>query len=280
MRELVHLSRCLNRMRLASHFAVLSLLVSPVLAADLPSFEAASVKHSDPRAKNLGANACTGGPGTSDPGMLHCTNSSLSRFILLAYDVKWYELISPDWVIQGGSENGYDVTAKIPAGTSKEDYRLMLQHLLADRFGLVVHRETRELPVYFLLPGKGKPNMIPSSAPAPPGPRCAMSFAQNHFHWVCHNTLMKDFVESLETQFWSDVIDRTGLSGEYDLTLDFIPAQSWQDKVGWSPSSAIVDETAPLDTAISNQLGLRIEKGKGPVKVLVVDKAEKNPTEN
>ena len=211
---------------------------------------------------------------------LHCTNSSLALFILQAYDLKWYKLISPDWVIHGGSASGYDVTAKIPPGTSKGYYRLMLQHLLDDRFHLVVRRETRELPVYSLVRGPGKPKIIPSSSSAPPGPRCAMSMVKNHFHWACHNTLMKDFVESLETQFWSDVIDRTGLSGEYDLTLDFIPAQSWQDKVGWSPSSAIVDETAPLDTAISNQLGLRIEKGKGPVKVLVVDKAEKNPTEN
>jgi len=53
----------------------------------------------------------------------------------------------------------------------------VLQHLLADRFHLVVHRETRESPVYLLLSGKGKPKVVPSSSPAPPSPRCAMSFA-------------------------------------------------------------------------------------------------------
>jgi len=263
-----------------SSIPVLSLLVSTVLAADLPSFEAASVKHSDPAAKSLGPNVCTGGPGTPDPGMLHCTNSALSLYILLAYEVKWYQLASPDWVIHGGSESGYDVNAKIPPGTSKGDYRLMLQHLLADRFGLVVHREARELPVYSLVSGKGKPKIFPSSSPAPPGPRCAMSFVENHFHWVCHNTLMKDLAGNLETQFWSNVTDRTGLSSEYDFTLDFIPAESWQAKVGWSPSSAITDDTPPLETAISEQLGLKLERGKGPVQVLVVDKAEKNPVEN
>jgi uncharacterized protein (TIGR03435 family) len=263
-----------------SSIAVLSLLVSPVVAADLPSFEAASVKHSDPKAKSLGSNVCTGGPGTSDPGMLHCTNTGLSLYILLAYDVKWYQLVSPDWVIHGGSETGYDVTAKIPAGTSKGDYRLMLQRLLADRFGVVVHRETRELPVYSLASGKGKLKMVPSSSPAPPGPRCATSFVENHFHLACHNTLMKDLAGNLETQFWSNVADKTGLSGEYDFTLDFIPAESWQAKVGWSPSSAITDNTPSLDAAISEQLGLKLERGKGPVEVLVVDKAEKNPTEN
>jgi uncharacterized protein (TIGR03435 family) len=63
------------------------------------------------------------------------------------------------------------VTAKIPPGTSKSDYRLMPQHLLADRFHLVVHRETRELPVYSLVSGKGKPKVVPSSSPTGEGPR-------------------------------------------------------------------------------------------------------------
>lgn len=74
---------------------VATLLMSSLLAADMPSFETASVKHSDPKGRTSGANTCTGGPGTSDPGMLHCTNSSLALLIIQAYNVKWYELISP-----------------------------------------------------------------------------------------------------------------------------------------------------------------------------------------
>jgi uncharacterized protein (TIGR03435 family) len=264
---------------LCSPIAVLSLLVPAALAADLPSFEAASVKHSDPNSRS-GLNVCTGGPGTSDPGMLHCVNSSLSLFILEAYDVKWYQLVAPDWVIRGGSQSGYDVTAKIPPGTSKSDYRLMLQHLLADRFHLVVHREARELPVYSLVSDPGKPKIVASSSAAPPGPRCALSMVKNHFHLVCHNTPLKDLAGNLETQFWSTVTDATGLSGEFDFTLDFIPATEWQDRVGWSPSSAIADDTPTLDAAISKQLGLKLKKGKGPVQVVVVDTAEKNPTGN
>jgi len=267
------------RRALRSLIAVLSLLVSSVLAADLPSFEAASVRHSDPQSQG-GPNACAGGPGTSDPGMLHCINSSLATFVLQAYDVKWYELVSPDWVIQGGSKTGYDVTAKIPPGATKADYRLMLQHLLTDRFHLVVHRETRELSVYSLVSAKAKPSMVPSSSPAPLGPHCATSFIKNHFHLVCHNTSVKALAEYLETQFWTTVTDQTGLSREYDFILDFIPAESWQAKVSWSPSSAITDETPTLDTAISEQLGLKLVRGKGPVPVLVLDKADKNPTEN
>jgi uncharacterized protein (TIGR03435 family) len=156
----------------------------------------------------------------------------------------------------------------------------MLQRLLADRFHLVVHRESRELPVYSLVPGTGKPKLILSSSPAPPGPRCATSMVKNHFHWACHNTLLKDLAGNLETLFWSDVIDETGLNGEYDFTLDFIPTEEWQGRVGWSPSNAIADDTPTLDTAISAQLGLKLKREKRPVQVLVFDKAEKNPTEN
>lgn len=259
--------------------AVPTFLIPSGLGDDLPSFEAASVKHSDPNSRG-GPNVCTGGPGTSDPGLLRCTNSSLAQLILQAYDLKWYKLKSPDWVIQGGSASGYDVIAKLPPGVSKANFRLMLQHLLADRFHLVVRHESRELPVYSLLPGPGKPKIVPSSAPAPPGPRCAMSMVKNHFHLACHNTLLKDLAGNLETQFWSDVTDETGLTGEYDFTLDFIPAEEWQARVGWSPSSSIADDSPILTDAISDQLGLKLRRAKGPVEVLVVDKAEKNPTGN
>lgn len=264
---------------LAWLIAIFSIWIPSGLGTDLPSFEAASVKHSDPDSRG-GSNVCAGGPGTSDPGLLHCTNSSLALLILQAYDLKWYKLISPDWVIHGGSASGYDVTAKVPPGTSKADYRLMLQHLLVDRFHLVVHHDTRELPVYSLVPGPGKPKIAPSSSLVPPGPRCATSMVKNHFHLACHNTLLKDLAGNLETQFWSDVTDETGLTGEYDFTLDFIPTEEWQGRVGWSPSSAIADDTPTLDNAISQQLGLKLRRGKGPVQVLVVDKAEKNPTGN
>ena len=259
--------------------ALLTLSVSSGFSNNLPSFDAGSVRHSDLNSRS-GPNVCTGGPGTPDPGMFHCTNSSLALLVLEAYDVKWYKLLSPDWVIHGGSLSGYDVTAKIPPGTSKADFRLMLQRLLADRFHLAVHRESRELPVYSLIPGAGKPKLVPSSAPAPPGPRCGMSMVKNHFHLACHNTTLKDLASNLETQFWSDVTDETGLVGEYDFALDFLPPEEWQGRTGWSTSSAIADDTATLDTAISEQLGLRLKKGKGPVEVLVVDKADKNPTEN
>lgn len=196
--------------------AALGLLFS-ALADDLPRFEVASVKLSDPMHKKSDINVCTGGPGTSDPGMLRCRNSSLSMYISIAYDVRWYQLIAPDWVMQGGADSTYDITAKLPLGTSKEEYRLMMQQLLADRFHVGVHRENRDLPVYSLVLGTGKPKMVPSSSPEPPSQRCRMFLVKNRFSWDCRNTLLKDLARDLEGQLFSSVADERGFQDRTTL---------------------------------------------------------------
>ena len=261
--------------------SILSIVAAALAAqaADQPSFEAASVKRADPAQRSLGSNTCTGGPGTSDPSMLRCTNAALSPFVMLAYDEKAYTIVSPDWVILGGADNGYDITAKIPPGTTKEQYRLMLQRLLAERFHLKAHRETRELPVYAIVRGKGQPKMTPSAGPAPPGSRFAQSFTNNHFRWTMRDYKIADLAGGLESQLWSPVTDETGLAGEYDFTLEFVPSERWQMKTGWAPSGEGADGPS-LFTAISEQLGLKLESRKGPVPVLVVDSADKVPVAN
>jgi uncharacterized protein (TIGR03435 family) len=213
--------------------------------------------------------------------MLRCTNAALSVFVLQAYDVKYYELISPDWVIHGGAETGYDVAAKIPPGTTKPQYQAMLRSLLADRFHLVAHRETRELPVYALTPGKGKPRLTPSAGPAEPGKRRYESFfVRGHFEWTYRNTTLASLAGALETQLWSPVSDETGLSGEYDFTLTFMPDEKWKARAGWNRPDTPGDDTPNLFGAVSDQLGLKLEPRKGPVTVLVVDSANKTPVEN
>ena len=137
-------------------------------SGEQPAFEAASVKRSNPESTAM-ANNCHGGPGTSDPGLLTCTNSALAQLIAAAYSIKSYELVSPEWVLQGGSAEGYDVVARIPPATTREQYRLMLQRLLTERFLLAVHRETKDLPGYVLLLGKGGPKITPSATAPPPG---------------------------------------------------------------------------------------------------------------
>jgi uncharacterized protein (TIGR03435 family) len=259
-------------------FAIL-LTCSAQTASDDPAFEVASVKKADPNSI-APPNVCKGGPGTSDPGLFSCTNEALSGLILQAYHLQFYELVSPDWVIYGGRANGYDVAAKIPPGTDRDRFRLMLQKLLADRFHLAVHKEPRERTVYVLQLGKADPKLVHSTAPPPPGPRTSYDFPSGHMRFSMHNSPLSTLVGFLTVPVAAPVTDETGLQGDYDLTLEFIPDERW---LGFAsvPHDAKADAAVPdLSRAVEEQLGLRLEARKRPVEVLVVDRAEKVPVAN
>jgi uncharacterized protein (TIGR03435 family) len=137
------------------------------------SFDVASVKPAAPSGDGLVMRRMSGGPGSNDPGTLTLTNATLKLMVVRAYDLKPYQVEGPDWI----DSIGYDVTAKVPPGTTKEQFQQMLQTLLAERFKLTVHRATRQLPVYALVVAKGGPKMkeveapaIPEVPPAGPGP--------------------------------------------------------------------------------------------------------------
>lgn len=258
-------------------FAGPSLAQSPT---DKPTFEVVSVKRSVPG--NNQPNGCRGGPGSSDPGMLTCTNSALAMLVSTAYNLQFYELISPEWLIHGGSEEGYDIVARIPPGATKEQYRLMLQKLLADRFHLAAHRGSRDLPKYALVLGKGKPRLTQPVEPPPPGPGVAQAIVNGHLRFSLHNKPLVSLADFLTTVLTGPVSDETGIAGNYDITLEFMPDDRWR---GFPylprPNDAAGADAVPnLITAIQEQLGLKLETRKGPVSVLVVDHADKAPVEN
>jgi uncharacterized protein (TIGR03435 family) len=145
-------------------------------AANLPSFVAASVKPAEPSS----VYRCWGGPGSPDPGQLTCTNAPLIVLLTNAYGVKSYQIEGPEWL----NSERFDIIAKVPAGATKEQYNLMLQNLLATRFKLTLHHQTKELPMFALVVGKGGPKMklsqdepaapskqeAPTAPPPPPPP--------------------------------------------------------------------------------------------------------------
>jgi uncharacterized protein (TIGR03435 family) len=109
-------------------------------------FEVVSIKHSDPK---LMGSVWRGGPGSSAPGRFTAENTTSATLASHAYGTKYgYEL---DWKSGWMGAELYDVVANVPAGATKEQFRIVLQRLLAERFGLVVHRETRQLPGYRLV---------------------------------------------------------------------------------------------------------------------------------
>ena len=237
----------------AAPFAAMCLLIPGAhgqpASPPRPEFEVASVKPHE-----------TGGsPHVSiahDPGRLAYTNISVRGLIKEAYRLKVYPLSrGPDAL----STDRYDVTAKLPPNTSKEQVMLMLQALLADRFKLVVHRETKELPIYTLVVEKSGPKFreVPDDGSAP-------ETGSGDGHQIkAHHISMKSLAATLQGWIGDTVIDATGLTGLFDLKLDF------------NVDESLSSEGPTVFEAVQRQLGLKLEARKGPVEVVVIDHVEK-----
>lgn len=260
-------------------------------SAPAPTFEVASIKPAPPPSGMM-MRIQMGG----DPGRINYQNVSLRDVMKQAYDVKDYQITGPDWL----ASLRWNITAKMPEDTSKAQVRLMLQSLLADRFHLELHRETKELPTYALVVAKGGPKLKVSEdqPPAgaegrgPGGGRMMMRPGRLEGHAFT----MSQLSDMLARQVGRPILDMTGLTGNYDFTLEFTPdAQQNMAMMQGLPmpmpmggeaadkakAEAHASEGgASLFSALQEQLGLKLESRKGPVEILVVDKVEKAPTEN
>jgi len=248
-----------------------------------PAFEVASVK---PNTSGDGRVLMTPQPG----GRLNLVNVPLRLMIRYAYRVQDFQVVGgPDWL----STARFDVVAKAEGGNpSQEDLQLMLRSLLADRFKLVVRPDKREMPTYSLVPAradgktgaqlrKSDANCGPATAPsAPPAPgqlpSCGSMLGFGNLK--ARGSTMAALASTLSTFAGRIVVDRTGLAGGYDVDLNWTPDQIPRP-VGDQPvqvNGVTVDPNGPsLFTALQEQLGLKLESTKGPVDVLVVERAEK-----
>ncbi|HLX46608.1 MAG TPA: TIGR03435 family protein [Bryobacteraceae bacterium] len=252
------------------------------------AFEVASVKAAKQPINFVRSN---GGPGTDDPGLYNCENCSLNVLISYAFGVEYFRVIDPGWMQQ----TAFVINARVPARTTKEQFREMLQNLLAERFHLAVHREKREMTAYELLVGKGGPKLKPAEEEAaqdgskkagtpesklgtdgyptlPDGYQ--MSWISDRARMRYPRQTMKQFVGLLEGQLGGPVVDSTGLTGKYDIELYWASDDFSSDRAGAS-------EPRPnLVQALQQQLGLRLVKKREPIEVIVVDRCERVPTEN
>jgi uncharacterized protein (TIGR03435 family) len=192
----------------------------------------------------------------------------------------------PAWT----NTDGFDIEAKVaPADLPTlnkmtfEQRRTMFQSILTDRFKLVVHHETRELPIYVLSVAKGGPKLKPSAPddPAAPTPR-RRGMMINNGEVTANNAQLSMLVTVLSRTLGRTVIDKTGLSGTYDFSLTFAPEDGGSQQPGAAGGAlpASPSDSAPsIFTAMQEQLGLKLESTKGPVDVIVIDHIEK-PSEN
>jgi uncharacterized protein (TIGR03435 family) len=298
------------------------LLFCSCSAAFAQSFEAASIKPAAPMPPGRMMIGARGGPETPEPGQMSFINVSLSDLIQNAYDVKNYQISGPGWL----ESVRFDIEAKVPAGTTKAQSKAMLQNLLAERFKLVLHHSTKEGSIYALMVAKNGPKLKesvddPNAAPVadrantpvrvtmgkdgmpqlPPGAGrrggMMMMAPGGRMRMMVNGATIAKFIDMLGTQLDRPVVDLTGLTGKYDITLDFAPDQAaMQAKMaamgvgpppGMTPdggggAGAMPDAgpAATIFSALPDQLGLRLDARKGPIDLLVIDSVQKTPTEN
>jgi uncharacterized protein (TIGR03435 family) len=238
-------------MKRAALCAVILLTRSMALsqpATARPAFEVASVKPSAP--------GSSGGGITPGPDGLTARNVTLLFCIRIAYDVQEYQVSGPGWL----NNDQYDIAAKTGAPVSQDQLRLMLQTLLADRFRLVLHHETRPRTVFTLVVGKDGTKLHEATGEGGGGTTADIG------HLAFKGASMSALARRLSQQLHEPVSDMTGLKGLYDFTLD------WQQ-----------DDNVPgtsLFTAVQEQLGLKLEAKKTQIEVLIIDHAEKIPIAN
>jgi bla regulator protein blaR1 len=250
-------------------------------------FDVAAIKPNNSGTNVLGIRVVPGGG-------LRAINATLRSLISEAYQVRDFEISGgPSWL---GSAR-YDIEAKGQLDpTSQEQAGLqvmkMLQALLADRFQLRVHRQTKEMPIYALLVANNGPKLQASreacfdpTAGIPPPPtlpgqspsRPCGGFNNSSNQMLGASVGVSRFAANLSRFTGRTVVDRTGLKGTYDVALRWAPDEGQ----AWLPTGPVPPDNAQpsIFSAVQEQLGLRLESQRGPVEVLVIDQAEK-PSEN
>jgi uncharacterized protein (TIGR03435 family) len=274
--------------------AALAIALFVACAAWAQTFEAASVKLA-----SGGRPDASGGPGTKDPGRIHYANTTMQTLLLTAYDLQSYQLAGPGWL----DTERYDIDAVPPPGATKAQSRVMLRNLLAERFQMKVHRETRELSGYALVAVRGgvklkesTADLVPQDAAADPPP---LASGKDRFfvpprrpgmflQLIGMTAVREDFRQStvqelahvLEGQLHRPVADATSLTGKYDFTLTYATDGLDMGRGRMLVNAATLENPLDIGAALRSQTGLQLESRRMPVEILVIDHAEKKPAGN
>jgi uncharacterized protein (TIGR03435 family) len=296
-------SRLLALARLALALPVaIGFLIAPPIQAQSPAarleFEVATIK--------LNTSGVGQGGMRATRGRLRVENTSLRTLIRDTYKVPEFTISGgPDWI----TSDRYDIEVTFGGDLKGDSVLLLLQRLVQERFQLKVHRETKEGPVYVLTLAKGGPKLQPSNClvidpvgtPPPPAPGEPTEICGSNRSGVNGLTRIMNVVGLkidetdmatalfpgltfyLSSMLERTVIDRTGLTGRFNIRLEYTP-ESPSALLGVlndaNTPAPVADTThQSISTAVQEQLGLKLESGEGPVAVLVIDHVER-PSEN
>jgi uncharacterized protein (TIGR03435 family) len=226
----------------------------------------------------------------------------------MAYGLKNYQISAPDWMASAR----WDITAKLPDGSDPAQIPKMLQQLLRDRFQMKMHRETKELPVYGLIVGKGELRLkespaVPAEGGEPAernvnaassatGSGTTVTYGKGSYFTLGDNKFegrklpMAIIADALARFADRPVTDMTDLKGNYDFTMEFSPedfrAMMFRAAIAqgtvFPPEVLKLVDASSGDTLFSavEKLGLKLEPRKAPIEMLVIDRSLKTPTEN
>jgi uncharacterized protein (TIGR03435 family) len=236
----------------------------------------------------------------------------LRDYIARAYRLKLYQVTGPDWL----TSERFDLSAKLPEGSSSDQIPEMLQSLLTERFQMKLHRDKKELPVYALIIGKpplklqesagdasasvpikGDVNVAVSAGAAPSGAvGVSVNLGNGSYYTFANGKFeikkvgMAMLTQQLERYVDRPIIDMTGLKGNYDLTVTVTPEDAQTMMIRAAVNAGLVLPPQALQLLDNGsipslfdgmqQLGLKMEARKAPLDMLVVDQASKKPTEN
>lgn len=239
-----------------------------------------------------------------DGSQIRCNYFALKDYIAMAYDLKSHQVVGPDWI----ASERFDISAKLPEGAKRNQVGDMLRALLEDRFQLKFHKDSKEFPVYALIPGKNG-SKLKEALPIEDAPGGAVNvsasggrdgvfvdlgggasygFANNKF--TAKKMSMPQFTDTLTRFMDRPVVDLTGLKGIYDFGLD-LSAEDYNAMhirsaiaagVNLPPQALRALDFGTDDSlfAAIDALGLKMERRRSPLSVIVVDHVERSPSGN
>jgi len=249
--------------------------VAIVQAADQPKFETASVKRTDRCEFNT----------SIDPGSIALKGVPLKPVLVEAFKVRTDQIEGPPWL----DSDCFEIFAKMPEGSTRDQLPAMLQSLLAERFKLAVHKEDRPTRGYALVVDKGGPKCKETGKDGVlnfPGMRAGTMAIRRGVKTggFKGSMTMAGLARYLSGVGYGPVADETGLTGKYDIDLAWARDPAFEPVPEYARADAAPDEppapAADLFSAVRESLGLKLEARKNPVEFIVIDRIERVPTEN